>query len=79
MAKTRKKEGIWGGFYERMREFLVDKTALFGIIRWTEVVHTEKADDDLILDIVVTKMPDKTYVNGKEYQLIPLSKTNPNI
>lgn len=71
MAKTKKKEGIWGGFYERMREFLVDRTALFGIIRWTEVVHAEKADDDLILDIVATKMPTQIYFNGKEHLLTP--------
>ncbi len=72
MAQTSKKELSFGGFYERMREYEVERTALFGLIRWAEVVHTEKVDNSLVLRIETTKMPTRVLVNGEEYKLLKL-------
>ncbi len=68
--KTTQKEVSYGGFFERVREYSIERTAMFGLIRWDEVVHTEKADNDLVLRIRTSKMPDKVFVNGEEYRLV---------
>lgn len=73
MAHTNENYFAHGGLYEWTREYLVERTALFGIIRWDEVVRVEKINDDLILAIWTSKMPTKVTVNGKDYELIPLS------
>jgi len=69
MITTQEKTRSFGGFFEKVREYLVERTAIFGLIRWEEVVHTEKVDNDLILRIMTTKMPDKIFINSKEYRL----------
>ena len=68
-AQTKNKEQGFAGFFERTREYLVEKTALFGLIRWEEVVHTEKVDNDLIMRVMTTKIPDKVFINSEEYIL----------
>lgn len=72
MAKTQEKTRSFGGFYEKVREYYIERTAMFGLIRWAEMVHQEKADNDLILRIETTKLPDKVFVNGKEYRLLEI-------
>ena len=66
---TQEKPISYGGFFERVREYLVERTAMFGLIRWEEVVHKEKVDNDLILRVMTTKIPDKIFINSKEYKL----------
>lgn len=70
MAETREKPQSYGGFFEEVREYWVERTAFFGFIRWYELVNTEKASDDLVLRIRTKKMPDRVYVNNEEYKLV---------
>ena len=66
MIATQNKSRAYVGFYHKMREYLVEKSSLFGIIRWQEVIHTEKVDNELILDIVGV-IPTKLFINDEEY------------
>jgi len=69
MANTQEKTLAYGGLYERTRDYLKEKTALFGLIRWEEVVHSEQLDNDLVLKIETKKIPTIVYINGEEYKL----------
>lgn len=69
MAQTKQKPISFGGFYTRVRDYLQEKTALFGLIRWEVVVCSTQLDDDLILKIETTQIPNVVYINGEEYKL----------
>ena len=77
MAKTKLQTQAFGGVYDSVRErvYEVEKTALFGIFKWKEIVHTAKIGNTLFLrfDFHAGKETDlKVLVNGIEY--IPLTK-----
>lgn len=63
------KNEVFGGIYERVREkeYLIERTALFGIFRWYEVVHLEKLGSQTIVEANSIKPIDKVLINGIEY------------
>lgn len=56
---------------EQVREFLVEKTALLGFVRWEEVMHTEKIGSKTELRVKTYIDPQKVIINGVEY--VPLT------
>lgn len=73
MANTTQKNIGYAGLYTRTRDYLLEKTALFGLIKWEEVVKTTQLDNDLILKIDTMQTPTVVYMNGEEYKLIKLT------
>ena len=51
--------------YEMIRERLVQRTALFGLLRWYEVEKVDSIGKNLV--ILAHRIPDKVFLNGDEY------------
>lgn len=51
--------------YEMIRERLVRRTALFGLLRWYEVEKKDSIGKNLV--ILIHRIPDKIFLNGEEY------------
>lgn len=77
MIQTIPKTQVWSGVYEKIREreYLINRRALLGLLRWDEVVHTDRIDSELTLEIVMKKPPDKVMINDVEYVPKKLLKT----
>jgi len=52
---------------ERVRETYVERSALFGLLRWWEVIKTDSIGRELY--ITTTETPEKIYLNGRELTL----------
>ena len=48
-----------------IRERLVQRTALFGLLRWYEVEKVDSIGKNLV--ILAHRIPDKVFLNGDEY------------
>ena len=69
MAKTTNKPEVYGGIYEMVedRVYSTEKTALFGIFRWEQVVHRDRLAEWIEARIESTVHLDRVLVNGVEY------------
>lgn len=54
------------GAFTRVREYLKEESALFGLLRWEKVVGIESLGDEQ-LRIFTDKIPPKVFINGQEY------------
>ncbi len=65
MVTNTNKTAIVGSFH-RIREYLKEESALFGLIRWERVIGTESIGDEQ-LRIFCPELPPKIVINGIEY------------
>lgn len=50
---------------ELVRETYIEKSALFGFIRWNQIAKRETIGNQLV--IAIAKIPEKVFINGTEY------------
>ena len=72
MATTKEIKPKYAGLYTNIREYRRERSALFGLITWEEIVCTERIDDDVILKIVTKEEPTRIIMNGEPYKLVKL-------
>ena len=61
-----------GKIYDSVRErvYETQKSALFGIITWKEIVDVDRLGSTLVFEGNATKDPDKVFINGMEYTVL---------
>lgn len=69
MAKSINNNTSIKGFEKtRVKEYMKERTALFGLIGWEEIVKTEIIKRELIISIHSLHLADKIIINGNEYK-----------
>jgi len=53
---------------EKVKEYYIDREALFGLIRWEKVLRVDSIGNEL--RIFTDKIPEKVFLNGKEYKIV---------
>jgi len=66
---TNKIENRMVQMYEKVkdREYFIQRSGFLGLTRWDEIVHTERIENELIVEINSIKAPDKVIINGISY------------